>query len=62
MSEQRRAYLREYCKGYRAEGFGRVADKQYYLRHREAILEKQRKRDRARASFRKKLRDACEDE
>lgn len=60
MSKERRAYLREYSRDYRKEGFGKVADKKYYMKHRESILEKQRKRDNARASFRKKLRNVCE--
>ena len=56
MTEQRREYLREYRKAYRAEGFGRINDRAYYMRHREAILEKQRIRD----CSRKKLRNVCE--
>jgi hypothetical protein len=60
MTKERRAYLREYNRDYRKEGFGKVADKKYYMNHRESILEKQRKRDKARASFRKKLRNSCE--
>jgi len=53
---------REYAKEYRKEGFGKVVDRRYYLAHREEILEKQRKRDRARAIYRKKLRNVCESE
>lgn len=60
MSECRREYLRQYCRDYRKDGFGRVTDRRYYMNHREAILERQRERDRARASFRKKLRNTCE--
>lgn len=52
--------MREYARQYRKEGFGKVVDRNYYMRHREAILEKQRMRDRARANYRKKLRNACE--
>lgn len=52
--------MREYKREYRKEGFGRICDRRYYLTHREEILEKQRKRDRARAISRKKLRNACE--
>ena len=54
--EERREYNREYRK----EGFGRIGDRRHYMKHRERILEKQRARDKVRASFRKKLRDACE--
>ena len=52
--------MRAYAREYRREGFGRVNDRKYYMRHREAILEKQRIRDRARANYRKKLRNTCE--
>ena len=52
--------MRVYQREYRKEGFGRVNDRRYYMKHRERILEKQRERDRARANYRKKLRDACE--
>lgn len=52
--KDRREYLREYARGYRAEGFGKVNDRSYYMRNREKILEK------ARASYRKKLRNTCE--
>ena len=52
--------MREYSREYRKEGFGRVNDRKYYMRHRESILEKQRIRDRARANSRKKLRNVCE--
>ena len=52
--------MREYKRAYRQEGFGKINDKRYYLKHRETILMKQRMRDRARANSRKKLRNACE--
>lgn len=52
--------MRVYSREYREEGFGKIADRKYYMRHREAILEKQRIRDRARANYRKKLRNTCE--
>ena len=52
--------MRAYARDYRKEGFGRVNDRRYYMKHRERILEKQRERDRGRANYRKKLRDACE--
>lgn len=52
--------MREYAREYREEGFGRIADRKYYMKHRESILEKQRVRDRARANYRKKLRNTCE--
>ena len=52
--------MREYKREYRREGFGKISDRRYYMRHRESILEKQRIRDRARANSRKKLRNACE--
>jgi len=54
--------MREYKRDYRKEGFGKICDKRYYMKHRESILEKQRKRDAARAFSRKKLRNACESE
>lgn len=53
-------YMRNYKREYRKEGFGRINDRRYYMKHREEILEKQRKRDKARAASRKKLRNACE--
>ena len=53
-------YMRKYKREYRKEGFGRINDRRYYMKHREEILEKQRKRDKARAISRKKLRNACE--
>lgn len=53
---------REYAREYRNEGFGRVVDRRYYMRHRETILEKQRMRDKARAIYRKKLQEICESE
>lgn len=55
-------YMREYSRAYRKEGFGRLSDRRYYLAHRDEILAKQRLRDAARAIYRKKLRNACEDE
>ena len=39
--DEKRTYAREY----RAEGFGREADKRYYHRHRDVLLAKQRIRD-----------------
>lgn len=51
---------REYAREYRKEGFGKVVDRNYYMRHRDSIIEKQRIRDRARANYRKKLRNTCE--
>ena len=51
--------MREYARQYRKEGFGKVVDRNYYMRHREAILEKQR--IRSRANYRKKLRNVCEE-
>ena len=54
--------MREYKREYRKEGFGRICDRRYYMKHRERILEKQRVRDRARANSRKKLREVCESE
>lgn len=53
--------MRAYAREYRKEGFGRICDRKYYMKHREAILAKQRQRDRARAISRKKLRNTCED-
>lgn len=53
-------YMRNYKREYRKEGFGRINDRRYYMKHREEILEKQRKRDKARAISRKKLRNSCE--
>lgn len=53
---------REYAREYRKDGFGRVTDRRYYMKHRERILEKQRERDRARAIYRKKLQEICESE
>ena len=52
--------MRAYARDYRKEGFGRVNDRRYYMKHRDSILAKQRERDRARAIYRKKLRDTCE--
>lgn len=55
-------YMKEYASAYRKEGFGRLSDRRYYLKHREEILAKQRLRDAARANYRKKLRNTCEGE
>lgn len=60
--EEMREYQRDYKKGYRQEGFGRLCDKRYYLKHRDSILKKQRMRDKARAISRKKLRKICDNE
>ena len=54
--------MREYKREYRKEGFGKICDRRYYLKHRETILAKQRLRDAARANSRKKLRNTCESE
>lgn len=36
---------RRYAKEYREEGFGRIVDRAYYMRHRQECLAKQRERD-----------------
>lgn len=36
----RKEYQKKYQREYRAEGFRKVVDKAYYLRHREEILAK----------------------
>lgn len=38
---------RQYAKEYRQEGFGALNDRNYYLRHREAICAKERARHHA---------------
>lgn len=47
---------RKYAKEYREDGFGRIVDKRYYMKHRDRILE------RMRMNYRKKLRNTCESE
>lgn len=47
---------RQYAKEYRAEGFGAIADRAYYMRHRDEICAKAREKYHAtRDSYRKKV-------
>lgn len=38
---------KEYQKQYRRDGYGRLADSRYRLKHREQIIERDRERKRA---------------
>lgn len=59
-AEERKQYMREYAKEYRRDGFAKIVNRRYYLKHREEILLKQKQRDAIRAIYRKKLRNTCE--